>query len=336
MIAGQFLQSFHTFKTNQRAQKIALFSSAKELIRLLDLPYQSKLLLGGGSNVLFKEDYPGLVMVNVMKGKKVIKETEDEILIEVQSGENWHEFVLWCLQKNLGGIENLSLIPGTIGAAPMQNIGAYGVELEEVFHSLKALELETKVVHEFDHRDCEFGYRTSVFKTSLVNQYCILSVTLRLTKLNHKLRYDYGALQHVLKESKVNDEPTIQEISKAVIAIRNEKLPDPEKIGNAGSFFKNPVIENSTFNRLYARYPLMPVYPTNRSNWKKIPAAWLIEQCGWKGKSIGRAQCSEKHALILTNLGGASGKEIFHLAQEIIADVRRTFGITLEPEVNII
>lgn len=290
-------------------------------------------ILGGGSNILLTRDLPHLVIQNEIKGIQIERETEDYTIVKAGAGENWHKFVVWCIEHRLGGVENLSLIPGTVGAAPMQNIGAYGVELKDVFEHLEAVELSTGAVHTFFKQDCAFGYRESVFKHELKDFYCITNVYFKLTNRNHQLHTTYGDITRTLEEQHVTT-PTIEAISHAVIKIRSSKLPDPKVIGNAGSFFKNPEIDHEYFQQLLSQFPHIVHFdlPNGRV---KIPAGWLIEQCGWKGKRVGNTGAYEKQALVLVNYGNATGQEIWNLALEIVASVKAKFGVTIQPEVNI-
>ena len=265
-------------------------------------------------------------------GKEIVKETEKELLIKVGAGENWHQFVLYCVSKNWGGIENLSLIPGNVGASPMQNIGAYGVEIKDVFYSLEALNMETLQVEEFSNEECRFGYRESIFKNSHKGKYSILSVTFVLQK-KPKFNTSYGAIETQLKKMNVL-EPTVKSISDAVIAIRSSKLPDPKEIGNAGSFFKNPVVSREEFSNILSQFPQVAHYPQNDGT-VKIAAGWLIDQLGWKGKTINNYGVHKNQALVLVNYGGGDGKDIYNLSSEIIKSVEETFGVLLEREVNI-
>lgn len=259
---------------------------------------------------------------------------ENEVLVTAKSGENWHEFVQFCLNKNYGGLENLSLIPGNVGTSPMQNIGAYGTEIKDVFVSCKVLNLETLEIEEFDNEKCRFGYRDSIFKQEGKGKYVILEVTFKLTTKNHLIKTEYGAIKGELEKMSV-DNPTIQDVSKAVIHIRQSKLPDPKVIGNAGSFFKNPTISKEQFQEVQIKYPEIPHYPSG--DLVKVPAGWLIEQCGWKGKQIGNVASHKLQALVIVNAtGNASGREIFDFSSLIIDSVKEKFGIELEREVNII
>lgn len=328
------LLPYNTFGIDVKASKFGRFSCTEELRALL--PHRGKeeklLILGGGSNVLLTEDFEGLVIRNEIKGFEVISEDEDTVDIKVGAGEVWHEFVLQSIEKGYGGVENLSLIPGSVGASPMQNIGAYGVEIKDVFVSLEAYHIESGEVHTFDKEACQFGYRESVFKRRLKGQYIIVSVTYRLTK-NHSLNTSYGAIEAELKERGVTN-PTIKDVSDAVIAIRQSKLPDPKEIGNAGSFFKNPVVEKSVLVSIQEKYENVPNYPAGDK--VKLAAGWLIEQAGWKGKTFDTFGVHKKQALVLVNYGGSKGQSILDLSTQIIADVQAKFGVQLEREVNII
>jgi len=295
---------------------------------------KSSLIIGGGSNILFTRDFEGLVIKNDLKGIEVRDEDTNHILLRTGAGENWHEFVMYCISQDYGGIENLSLIPGCTGAAPMQNIGAYGVELKNTFYSLEAFDMVTGEIKTFHSPDCKFGYRDSVFKNIYKNRYLILHVTLKLTKKYHRYYTDYGAIKETLKENKVK-KLTIKAISDAVIRIRNSKLPDPAESGNAGSFFKNPTVDKVDFEGLRAEFPDIPGY-NSEANQVKIPAAWMIEYCGWKGKRRDQIGVHDKQALVIVNYGGGKGKDIARLAYDIRDSVADTFGIELEPEVNIV
>ncbi len=331
---NQSLKPYHTFGLEVKARKLGIFSNVEELVAGLNLGIQPTMILGGGSNLIFTTDYPGLVLVNRIKGKEIIKETEEDVLVAFGAGENWHECVLWALEQNFGGIENLSLIPGTMGAAPIQNIGAYGVELKETFYRLEALHLETQEIHTFSSEDCRFGYRDSVFKNKLKGNYCITRVWLKLSKRNHDINTSYGAIQSYLTEKGVIN-PSIRDVSDAVIAIRSSKLPDPAVLGNSGSFFKNPEIEQAQFDQLKQQYPNIVFYPLPGGK-IKVPAGWLIDQAGWKGKRIGNTGCYEKQALVIVNHGGATGEEVWQHALRVKASVEGKFGIKLVPEVNVI
>lgn len=331
---NQDLQPFNTFGISVKADLFSSFDSVEALDRMIknsnNLPL---LILGGGSNVLFTKDYHGLVLKNEIKGFEIIYENNDTVIVRAGAGEIWHEFVLKCIDKGLGGLENLSLIPGSVGASPMQNIGAYGVEIKDVFHSLSAYHLASGEIHTFDKSQCEFGYRESVFKRKLKGQYVIIDVSFELSK-NPKINSSYGAIENELKTMGISS-PSIKDISNAVIAIRSSKLPDPKKIGNAGSFFKNPVVERQIAESILKDYPNAPVYSANNGK-RKLAAGWLIEQAGWKGKTLDNYGVHKLQALVLVNYGGATGKELFDLSSSIIADIKSKFGVELEREVNIL
>ncbi len=329
------LKPYNTFGIDVKAKLFASFESVQELQHLLQMPelkQEQKLILGGGSNLLFTKDFDGVVLQNSIKGIEILQEDENYTFVKAGGGEVWHEFVLFTLQHSLGGVENLSLIPGTVGAAPLQNIGAYGVELKDVFYELEAVEMETGQLKKFDNADCKFGYRESVFKNELKGRFIVTSVTFRLHR-NHKLNTSYGAITTTLEEMHIQ-QPTIQDVSAAVCHIRQSKLPDPKQIGNAGSFFKNPEIPVTLFDILKEQYPNMPAYPVSETT-VKVPAGWLIEQCGWKGKVIENYGVHKNQALVLVNYGGASGEKVKQLAHDIIQSVEKRFGIKLNPEVNI-
>ena len=327
------LKPFTSFGVDARAAFFAGFASLTELEELLDYVKSPLLVLGGGSNLLFTQDFQGLVARNEIKGIQLIEEDEDFYYVTAAAGENWHRFVLYCLENNFFGLENLSLIPGNVGASPMQNIGAYGVEIKDVFYSLEAYHITDRTIHTFKAGDCEFGYRESVFKHKFRNQFVILNVTFRLRKKSD-LHIAYGAIEQELAKMHIQ-EITARNISDAVIRIRTRKLPDPTVIGNAGSFFKNPVISTQLFEKIQLEYPEIPGYPLQNGE-TKTAAGWLIEQCGWKGYRKGDAGCYEKQALVLVNYGKAKGAEINELAGSIIESVAKKFNIQLEREVNII
>ena len=327
------LKNYNTFGIDAIASRFVSVNSIPDILEILSKE-QDIFVLGGGSNLLLTNDVNKLVLHVDLKGINIIKETDTEIFIKVQAGENWHEFVLWSIENGFGGLENLSLIPGNVGTSPIQNIGAYGVEMKDCFHKLKAIETATQKRRIFTKDECEFGYRNSVFKNELKGKHIITSVIFKLTKKNHKLNYSYGAIQAELEKREISN-PTIKNISDAVIDIRNSKLPNPKEIGNSGSFFKNPVISNSKFDELKEKYPTIPSYKISESE-IKIPAGWLIEQCGFKGKRFGDAGVHDKQALVLVNYGTATGQEIYALAQKIQQTVLDTFGIELAIEVNVI
>lgn len=330
------LKPFNTFGIDARARYFARFKSAEELQNLLTMDQvgkNKKLILGGGSNILFTRDYDGFVLKNEIGGIEKRGEDENFVYIKCGAGENWHRFVLHCIQNNWAGIENLSLIPGCTGASPMQNIGAYGVEIKDVFHQLAAFHLGEKSNYSFNLQDCEFGYRESVFKRKYKDQFVILDVTFRLSKMP-KFNTSYGAIEQELEKMKVK-ELSIQNVSQAVINIRSSKLPDPNEIGNAGSFFKNPSIPAAQFHNLKSKFNNIVGYE-NADGTVKLAAGWLIEQCGWKGFRKGDAGVHAKQALVLVNYGNATGNEIYRISENILQDVEKKFGVRLEREVNII
>jgi UDP-N-acetylmuramate dehydrogenase len=329
------LLTLNSFAIDAKAKYFTSIQSIDEIAEVVkknkkDLNEQL-LFLGGGSNLLFTKDFNGWVIKNDLKGIELIKEDENYFYVKAMAGENWHQFVMYCVDHNYAGVENLSLIPGNIGASPMQNIGAYGVEIKDVFCELEAYNIEDQQLVTFNKSDCEFGYRDSVFKTRLKNKFIITSVCFQLPK-RPKYNTKYGAIEKELELMNITT-PTIQAISNAVIQIRQSKLPDPLKIGNAGSFFKNPVISQAKFDALKLTFPNIPSFPNNHLI--KVPAGWLIEQCGWKGYRKKDAGCYTLQALVLVNYGKATGAEIVELSQEIIESVKDKFGIELEREVNI-
>ncbi len=327
------LKEYNTFGISVKAEMFAVFSSIEELKQILSFRNDKKLLvLGGGSNLLLTKDFDGLVIKNEIKRFEVIEETVSEVIVESGAGENWHEFVLNCIDKGFGGVENLSLIPGSVGASPMQNIGAYGVEIKDVFESLTAYHIASGEIHYFDKTKCEFGYRESIFKNKVKGEYIILTVTFRLTK-NPTINSSYGAINEQLKVMGIQV-PTIKELSAAVIAIRQSKLPDPKIIGNAGSFFKNPTVDNVLLEKIQENYPDIPNYPAE--NGRKLAAGWLIEKAGWKGRTFDNYGVHKLQALVLVNYGNCTGQEIFDLSSQIIQDVFEKFGVLLEREVNIL
>jgi len=340
------VKSYNTFAINAYAESFATFNSIDNLQELLQSYQQIKnnqqnslLILGGGSNLLFTSNFDGLILKNEINGIKIVKEDEHHIYIQAGAGENWHQFVLFCIEHNLAGVENLSLIPGNVGASPMQNIGAYGVEIKDVFHSLEAYHIKDKKLVIFTLNDCEFGYRESVFKKKYRNQFVITSVTYRLNRIPN-YHISYGAISQELEKMAVKD-LSIRAVSQAVINIRTSKLPDPKLIGNAGSFFKNPEIGSHEFHELTRMFPGIVGYDLPNGN-VKLAAGWLIEQCGptagksWKGYRKGDAGCHEKQALVLVNYGNATGNEIYDLSEDILQSVKVKFGVLLEREVNIV
>ena len=330
------LQPFNTFHISETAQWFARFDSTEILQQLLQNPtiqHLPKLVLGGGSNILFTKPFKGVVLKNEIKGIEKIKEDNDYVYLQVGAGEHWHQFVQYCVQHNWGGVENLSLIPGCVGAAPIQNIGAYGVEVKDVIESVEAYDVvENKFIYLLN-KECHFGYRDSVFKHNYKHTHIITSVIFRLRKYPI-FNIQYGAIQHELEQMQVKH-LSIQAISEAVIHIRQSKLPDPAVLGNAGSFFKNPTINIIQFESLQQEHPTIVGYPTS-NNHIKIAAGWLIEQCGWKGYRKGNVGCYEHQALVVVNYGNASGQEVYDFSENIIQSVQKKFGILLEREVNTI
>jgi len=326
------LKKLNAFGIEAVAEVLVVVRSLAVLHEITQLGPSPIQVLGGGSNILLTGDLPGLTIKNEIGGIQIFLENEHEVLVKIGGGVGWHDLVLWAVEQGFGGLENLSLIPGTVGAAPIQNIGAYGVELKDVFHSLEAFDLATGELVTFKKDDCQFGYRDSVFKRELKGRFLIANVFLHLQK-SPKLNTAYGDIQRTLAEMGVEN-PTIQDVSNAVIRIRQSKLPDPAVIGNAGSFFKNPELEAADFQRFSAQFPAAPHYPMPDGR-VKIPAGWLIEQAGWKGQRIGDAGCHAQQALVLVNYGGAKGEDILALAKQIQASVQERFGIALTPEVNV-
>ncbi|MEZ4922079.1 MAG: UDP-N-acetylmuramate dehydrogenase [Crocinitomicaceae bacterium] len=328
------LKPYNTFGLSVKAENFSTFSTVDELRQIISENRDKELLvLGGGSNMLLTKDYPGLVLKNELKGIEVIQEDQDFVLLKAAAGEVWHQLVLHAIENGFGGIENMSLIPGSAGAAPMQNIGAYGVEIKDVFHELEALEIASGQIRKFTNKECDFGYRESVFKRALKGKYIITSITLKLSK-NPILNTSYGAIEERLKEMGVIH-PTIKDVSDAVIYIRQTKLPDPAQIGNSGSFFKNPVIPKSKFEVIRNKFPGISSYPVD-DNHVKLAAGWLIDNAGWKGKTFGNYGVHKNQALVLVNYGGATGKEIYQLSEDIMNSVKEIYDVDLEREVNVI
>ncbi|TDH29100.1 UDP-N-acetylmuramate dehydrogenase [Segetibacter sp. 3557_3] len=328
------LKPYNTFGINATAKHFAPFADVDQLNQLLDLKGTgSPLILGGGSNMLLTRDLDTLVLKNEITGITITGEDENHFYVTAGGGENWHKFVLHCIDHGYAGAENLSLIPGSVGASPMQNIGAYGMELKDIFYQLEAFHIADRQLVHFKLNDCRFGYRDSVFKGKYKNQFVITSVTFRLLK-TPKFNITYGAIQQELNAMNIND-LSIRAVSQAVINIRRSKLPDPNVIGNAGSFFKNPSVPTEQFEVLKRNFPGIVGF-SNGSNYVKLAAGWLIEQCGWKGYRKDDAGCYDKQALVLVNYGGASGTDILALSTEIMHSVEKKFGVLLEREVNII
>lgn len=328
------LKDHNTFGIDVSSEMFYHITTEEQLLTVLAAnKTQHLFVLGGGSNMLLTQDIHIPVLHIDLKGVDVVSETEDSIILKVAAGENWHDFVISCINANYGGLENMSLIPGNVGTAPIQNIGAYGVELKDCFYSCSAIHIKTQASRTFNKTDCEFEYRNSIFKNQLKGEYIITSVSFSLTKKNHKLSTSYGAIQEAL-DAKNIVAPSIKNISEAVIAIRQSKLPDPKKLGNSGSFFKNPVVGLEDFKTFQDKFPEAPFYEVSTTEFK-IPAGWLIEQAGFKGKRNGDAGVHKNQALVLVNYGNATGKEIWALAMSVKDAVYKKFGITIEPEVNI-
>lgn len=335
------LRPYNTFGIEAKARYFVRITDAatlQELIHQKIYQEQEIMILGGGSNILLTRDYDGLVIKMDIRGIEVVEENEKFAWVRSGAGENWHEFVLHCIAQGYGGIENLSLIPGTVGAAPMQNIGAYGVEIKDVFEQLQAVHLQSGEIRTFNHQECQFGYRESVFKHDLKGKYVITSVIFRLSK-QPEINTSYGTIEDALYEMRsaegYQSRPAIQEVSDAVIQIRQSKLPDPKVIGNAGSFFKNPVVSKAKYEALQQEYDKVPGYPVTEDT-VKVPAGWLIEKCGWKGRRVGETGVHSKQALVLVNHGNVKGADVYALAMEIKKSVKEQFDIDISPEVNII
>lgn len=328
------LKNFNTFGIDVKAKQFIEIQTVEELKHVLKRFYTEEIfILGGGSNMLLTEDIDKTVLYIHNTGISVQDQSDKEIIIQVEAGENWHDLVMWSVLNGYGGLENLALIPGHVGTAPIQNIGAYGVELKDVFISCNAIHRQTLDIKTFTLQDCKFGYRNSIFKNELKNQYIIINVKFKLTKKNHEISMSYGAIKDELSALNIS-EPMPEDIANAVIKIRQSKLPDPKKIGNSGSFFKNPIIEIERFESLKNDFPHLPCYPIDH-NHVKIPAGWLIEHSGLKGYREGDAGVHKKQALVLVNYGEASGQDILNLSKTIQQTVKNRFGIDLEAEVNI-
>ncbi|HAT80892.1 MAG TPA: UDP-N-acetylenolpyruvoylglucosamine reductase, partial [Flavobacterium sp.] len=295
---------------------------------------EKKFILGGGSNMLLTQDIDALVIHVDLKGKRIIREDDDFVWVESQVGENWHEFVLWTIDQNFGGLENMSLIPGNVGTTPVQNIGAYGTEIKDTFYSCEAMTIENQKIRTFTKAECHFGYRESIFKNEAKDQYIITSVIFKLTKRNHKINISYGDISGELAKNNITI-PTLKDVSNAVIAIRQSKLPDPKELGNSGSFFKNPILLKKDFEKIHLQFPEMKYYEISESE-VKVPAGWLIEQAGFKGKRFGDAGIHKNQALVLVNYGNATGKEILDVSKNIQETIFRIFGIHIDAEVNVI
>lgn len=329
------LKKYNTFGISATAKYFCEINSVEDLAETLCLEeYPKKFILSGGSNMLLTKNIEALVLHINLKGITIVSQDDDHVILKIMAGENWHELVLWTLENNYGGLENMSLIPGNTGTAPIQNIGAYGVELKDTFESCQAMHIQTQEIKTFSKEACQFGYRDSYFKNEGNGQYVITSVNFKLTKKNHILNTSYGAIDAKFEEQNITN-PTIKDVSNAVIAIRRSKLPDPAELGNSGSFFKNPVISKQEFDIFNKNHSEAPFYKVSEQAYK-IPAGWLIEQCGYKGKRFGDAGVHKNQALVLVNYDNATGAEILELAYTIIDSVKKKFGIAIIPEVNII
>jgi UDP-N-acetylmuramate dehydrogenase len=329
------LLHYNTFGIEAKARQFVAVQSIDALRLVLQQNQdQKKFILGGGSNMLLTQDIDALVIHIDLKGKRILKEEDGYVWVESMAGENWHEFVLWTLEQNFGGLENMSLIPGNVGTTPVQNIGAYGTEIKDTFESCEAMEITSQELKTFNKEACRFGYRESIFKQEAKDQYIITSVVFKLTTKHHKINTSYGDILKELEKHHIIT-PTLKEVSNAVIAIRQSKLPDPKELGNSGSFFKNPIIPKAAFEKIHALHPEMPFYVVSETE-IKVPAGWLIERAGFKGKRFGDAGIHKNQALVLVNYGKATGQEILAVSKDIQATILREFGIAIEAEVNVI
>lgn len=335
IISNQSLKNYNTFGIQAYARKFVAVHSVAELKQILSENKDEQIfILGGGSNMLLTKNIDALVIHIDLKGKKIVEQNQNHVIIEAAAGENWHEFVLFAIEQGFGGLENMSLIPGNVGTTPVQNIGAYGTEIKDTFVSCDALNINTLELRTFSNSECRFGYRDSIFKNEAKDQYIITAVRFRLTTQNHRINTSYGDIQAELASQNVTD-PTLKDVSNAVIAIRKSKLPDPKELGNSGSFFKNPILVKDEFDKIHQRFPEMKFFPISDSL-VKVPAGWLIEQAGFKGKRFGDAGIHAKQALVLVNYGNATGQEILAVSQNIQDTVYKKFGVRIEAEVNII
>ncbi|WP_202701566.1 UDP-N-acetylmuramate dehydrogenase [Flavobacterium sp. UGB4466] len=329
------LKNYNTFGIEAKARQFVAVHTVAELKTILEENKdEQKFILGGGSNMLLTKDIDALVVHIDLKGKAILKEDDDFVWVESQAGETWHDFVLWTIDNNFGGLENMSLIPGNVGTTPVQNIGAYGTEIKDTFASCEAINIATQEMKTFTNADCKFGYRESVFKNEVKDQYIITSVIYKLTKRNHKINISYGDITAELAKNNITV-PTLKDVSNAVIAIRQSKLPDPKELGNSGSFFKNPILLKSDFEKIHQKFPEMKYYEVSETE-VKVPAGWLIEQVGFKGKRFGDAGIHKNQALVLVNYGNATGQEILAVSKDVQKTVFDTFGIQIEAEVNVI
>ncbi len=338
-IRTQFsLKNYNTFGIEAAAKQFVSIQTEQELSSVLAQNNNvKKFILGGGSNMLLTQNIDALVIHIAIKGKKIIKENDDFVWVECKAGENWHEFVLWTIEQNFGGLENMSLIPGNVGTTPVQNIGAYGTEIKDTLAYCDAMQIDNQQIKRFDNQDCDFGYRESIFKNQIKDQFIITSVVFKLTKRNHNINISYGDIAAQLHKNNATDalNPSLKEVSNAVIAIRQSKLPDPKVLGNSGSFFKNPILLKSDFEKIHVKFPEMKFYEISPTE-VKVPAGWLIEQAGFKGKRFGNAGIHEHQALVLVNYGNATGQEILNVARDVQKTVLNLFGIEIEAEVNIV
>ena len=329
------LKNYNTFGIEAKAKQFVAVHSVAELKTILEEnKNQKKFILGGGSNMLLTKDIDALVIHIDLKGKKIIQENDDFVWVESQAGEIWHDFVLWTIDNNFGGLENMSLIPGNVGTTPVQNIGAYGTEIKDTFVSCETMNITTQEIKTFTNAECNFGYRESIFKHEVKDQYIITSVIYKLTKRNHKINTSYGDILAELAKNNITA-PTLKDVSNAVITIRQSKLPDPKELGNSGSFFKNPILLKSDFEKIHQKFPEMKYYEVSETE-VKVPAGWLIEQAGFKGKRFGDAGVHKNQALVLVNYGNATGQEILAVSKDVQDTVFKTFGIHIEAEVNVI
>ncbi len=328
------LKPYNTFRLDHYCEELHFIHSERNILDLI--PFVSApLVIGGGSNILLTKDHTAPVLINEVKGKEIVGHDDESVIVKLGGGENWHDAVLWAVENDLGGIENLSLIPGKCGAAPIQNIGAYGVEIKDVFERLDAIDLDTGSKCYFNNSECQFGYRNSVFKNAQKGRYFILHIYLRLTlPQHHSLNLEYGKVAEIIGAKKITS-PTISDVSEAIIEIRQTKLPDPDLIPNCGSFFKNPIIPQKQYERLKTKHAGIPSY-NYAEGWEKIPAGWLIEQCGWKGKIKNGVGCHKDHALVICNYEAQYGRQIERYYKDIINSVSKVYGVVLEPEVNIL
>jgi UDP-N-acetylmuramate dehydrogenase len=335
VISNFSLKGYNTFGIDAKAKKFVAADSTDALKRILfENINHSIFVLGGGSNMLFTKDIDALVVHVNLKGKRIVKEDTNFVWVEGMAGENWHEFVLWTIDQNFGGLENMSLIPGNVGTTPVQNIGAYGAEIKDSFVSCEAMNIRDQTVKSFSKDDCKFDYRESVFKHDVKDKYIITSVIFKLTKINHKINISYGDIAQELNKKGIKN-PNLKQVSDAVIAIRKSKLPDPKELGNSGSFFKNPIISRALFNEVKLKFPDIKHYDVSETL-VKVPAGWLIEQAGFKGKRFGDAGVHKNQALVLVNYGNASGQEILNVSKDIQKTILDKYGIAIETEVNIV